>query len=115
MQKRKLTAEQVLEIRALGQTAMKRVDIARQFGISPQLVSTVLRYDYENRPDLNRHRRKNPEDIMTWEALARRYTKMYPDDPMTGAEFKAVHDLALKKIARWFTIQGLTEDGLLGS
>lgn len=102
MQKRKLTDEQVKEIRLLATTTMKKADIARKYGVSPQLISTVLRFDYGQQP--RRDRRKAPTDEFTgWEALARDYTLRYPEDAMNGAEAKAIHDMALKKVLKYWT------------
>jgi hypothetical protein len=107
MQKRKLTAEQVLEIRQLAATSMKKVDIARKYNISPQLISTVIRYGYDSRP--TRDRRKMPEGFSDWNTLARQYNLLYPDEaPITGNEAQRIHDLALKKMRMWFDSRGKT-------
>lgn len=105
MQKRKLTAEQVAEIRELGKTSIKRIDIARKYGISPQLVSTILRYGYDSRP--SRDRSKMRDESNCWEDLARTYNILYRDEPISAAEAKSIHDIALKKIRICFDQAGL--------
>jgi len=97
MRTRKLTDQQVEEIRQLVKTPMKKVDIARKYGISPQLLSTVVRYGYTSRPVYLRNVPAGQENT-SWEALAREYTAKYPDDPMDAIQFKAAHDNALKKL-----------------
>lgn len=112
MQKRKLTAEQVLEIRQLATTAIKKVDIARRYGISPQLVSTILRYDYDSRP--TRDKRKMLDGFSSWEDLAKQYNLRYPDEsPLSATEAQRVHDLALKKMRAWFDERGRTMSDLV--
>jgi hypothetical protein len=113
MRERKLTDLQVAEIRALGKTSMKKVVIARQYGISPQLVSTVIRHDYNNRPKRQRGVPVKDEDSVTWEALARRYTLLNPEDPLDGQSIKRYHDMALARILIYFEAQGLTKDDLI--
>lgn len=112
MRKRSLTDDQVAEIKRLGQTTMKRVDIARQFHISPQLVSTIVKYGYDNRP-IRVDRKKVDPESHSWEALAREYNKLYPEDPITGPEAKAIHDLTMKKFRAHFAKQNLTLNDLL--
>jgi hypothetical protein len=110
MQKRKLTEEQVKEIQEMAKTTIKRVDIARLYGVSPQLISTVIQYGYtDRRPDKKRDRSKMPSgEFESWEALARDYNLLYPDDkPLNGAEIKAIHDLAIKKIMQTWAEEGL--------
>lgn len=102
MQKRKLTDEQVAEIRALAQTSIKRIDIARKYGVSPQLVSTVIRHGYDNRPHRASRATASPETY-NWAALAKEYNNRYPDDLISAAEAKSVHDLAIKKMRVWFS------------
>lgn len=114
MRDRKLTDLQVSEIRELAKTKIKKIEIARKYGISPQLVSTVLRHDYGCRPLRDRTVYTDPE-MATWESLARQYTTLNPDDPISGARAKQAHDCALKQIRLYFIQQGLTEEGLLGT
>mgnify|MGYP003325465811 CR=1 FL=1 len=108
MRKRSLTEDQVIQIKELGKTSIKRVEIARQFNISPQLVSTIIRYGYDCRP--NWADKMPKEEKTSWEALARKYTELYPDDPLTGQRVKEIHDMAMKKIRAYFDELGLTED-----
>ena len=108
MRKRRLTEDQVVQIKELAKTSIKRVEIARQFGVSPQLVSTVIRYGYDSRP--NWAEKMPREERTSWEALARQYTAMYPDDPLSGQRIKEVHDMAMKKIRAYFDKAGWTED-----
>lgn len=114
MRDRKLTDVQVAEIRALAKTRIKKVAIAQQYGVSPQLISTVLRHDYGGRPKRDRQVFVDPE-MDTWESIARQYTAMNPDDPINGSRAKQAHDYALKQIRIYFQQQGLTEEGLLGT
>jgi hypothetical protein len=102
MNRRKLTDEQVAQIRQLATTNIKKTEIARQFGVSPQLISTVIRYGYD-RP--KEEKEVQPLDIdkrKCWEAIASEYTTMYPHDPITPAQAKRAHDLAIDKLKCYF-------------
>jgi len=112
MKERKLTDDQVAEIRVLARTPMKKIDIARKYGVSPQLVSTIIRYGYTARPTRERHKKADP-DLNAWVDLAKAYTAKYPDDPMSGPEIKAVHDIAIKKIRKYFDSLGLAKNDLI--
>ena len=106
MRARKLTDQQVTEIRELAKTSIKKVEIARQYGVSPQLISTVIRHNYDNRP--TRIRIWKREDGMeTWESLARQYNATH-EDKITPAQTKIIHDKAIRKIRLYFEAQGLT-------
>jgi hypothetical protein len=111
MRKRSLTKEQEAEVKELAGSGMPKAEIARKFGVSPQLISRISLYGYEVRP--YRDRRKAPQEPSTWVELARLYNLKYPDDPMSAEEIKSVHDLALKKIKVHFEKQGLVESDLL--
>ena len=111
MQPRKLSNQQVAEIQQLGTTAMKKVDIARKFGVSPQLVSTVIRYGYETRPHIYRSIPAGLEPE-SWEALAKALNAKYPEEPVTAAQVRQIHDIALKKIALAWAKQGISKEDL---
>jgi hypothetical protein len=109
MRERKLTDQQVTEIQALAKTTMKKVDIAQRYGISPQLVSTVIRYGYTSRPTRVRNL-KAGEEPGSWEELATFFNRRYPDEPgISGDEAKRIHDMALKKIAAYWASKGITK------
>jgi hypothetical protein len=112
MKPRKLNNTQVEEIRVLAKTSIKRVDIARKYGISPQLVSTIARYGYDTRPFRDRRKAVDP-DAHTWVTLAQTYNSKYPQEALTPTEAKSIHDLALKKIRVWLEKQNLTKEDLL--
>lgn len=100
MKPRKLTDQQVEEIKVLAKTSIKRVEIARRYGISPQLVSTVARYGYATRPSYLK-KVKAGEEPDSWEQLAKTYNSKYPDEPpITAAQAQEIHDIALVKLAR---------------
>lgn len=111
MRARKLTDIQVAEIRELAKTKIKKVEIARQYGVSPQLISTVVRHDYDNRPPRVRVW-KREDGMETWEALARQYNADH-DDKITPAQAKQIHDKAIRKIRWYFEDLGLTREDLL--
>ena len=111
MQLRKLTQRQVNEIQELGKTAMKKVDIAKQYGVSPQLVSTVIRYGYESRPTIYRNTPVGSEPD-SWETLAKNFSMKYPEDAITAAEARRIHDTALLKIAAYWRTQGVKQEDL---
>jgi hypothetical protein len=111
MQPRKLTQQQVTEIQELAKTAIKKVDIAKQFGVSPQLVSTVIRYGYEMRPPIYRSIPAGIEPE-SWEMLAKTFSMKYPEDAITAAEARRIHDTALLKIAAYWRSQGLKQEDL---
>jgi hypothetical protein len=112
MRIRKLTDAQVSEIQELAKTSIKKTEIARRYGISPQLVSTVIRYGYTSRPN---YLRKVPagQEFGSWEALAREYNAKYPEDQLTAARFKEVHDIAIKKLRRVIEARGWTLQDLV--
>ena len=112
MRTRKLTDQQVFEIQALAKTTIKKMEIARRYGISPQLVSTVIRYGYTSRPN---YLRKVPagQEFGSWEALAREYNAKYPEDQMTAEQFKDAHDIAIKKLRRIIEDRGWTREDLV--
>lgn len=111
MRARKLTDVQVSEIRELAKTKIKKVDIARQYGVSPQLISTVVRHNYNNRP-IRVRVWKREDGMETWESLARQYNATH-DDKITPAQAKQIHDKALRKIRWYFEDQGLTREDLV--
>lgn len=111
MRARKLTDVQVTEIRELAKTKIKKVDIARKYGVSPQLISTVIRHNYNNRPVRVRVW-KREDGMETWESLARQYNATH-DDKITPAQAKQIHDKALRKIRWYFEDQGLTREDLV--
>lgn len=111
MRARKLTDVQVTEIRELAKTKIKKVEIARQYGVSPQLISTVVRHDYDNRPPRVRVW-KREDGMETWESLARQYNADH-DDKITPAQAKQIHDKAIRKIRWYFEDLGLTREDLL--
>lgn len=111
MRARKLTDIQVAEIRELAKTKIKKVEIARQYGVSPQLISTVVRHDYDNRPPRVRVW-KREDGMETWESLARQYNADH-DDKITPAQAKQIHDKAIRKIRWYFEDLGLTREDLL--
>lgn len=102
MKLRKLTDEQVFQIKELGRTDMKRVEIARRFGVSPQLVSTVIRYGYDRPKYEAPEKPVDPNSRKCWDAIASEYSTMYPDDPLTPDEAKKIHDTALSKLRHHF-------------
>ena len=112
MKPRKLTNDQVAEIQQLAKTQMKKIDIARKFGISPQLISTIVRYGYTSRPTRERKPKADPS-MNTWVDLAKAWNTKYPDERMSAAEIKSVHDLALKKIRMYFEKHELGMNDLL--
>lgn len=100
MKPRKLTDKQVEEIKILAKTSIKKVEIARQYGISPQLVSTIVRYGYLSRPNYLK-KVKAGEEPDSWESLAKAYNTKYPHEPpITAAQAQEIHDIALVKLAR---------------
>jgi hypothetical protein len=111
MQPRKLTQQQVTEIQELAKTTTKKVDIAKQFGVSPQLVSTVIRYGYETRPPIYRSIPAGSEPE-SWESLAKALNAKYPEEPVTAAQVRQIHDIALKKIAAAWAKQGISKEDL---
>lgn len=111
MRARKLTDQQVTEIRELAKTNIKKVQIARQYGVSPQLISTVIRHNYDNRP-MRVRIWKREDGMETWESLARQYNATH-EDKVTAAQIKQIHDRALRKIRWYFEDQGLTRDDLV--
>lgn len=111
MQPRKLTQQQVTEIQELSKTSMKKVDIARKFGVSPQLVSTVIRYGYETRPPIYRSIPAGSEPE-SWERLAQTFNMKYPEEPITAGEARRIHETALVKIAAYWKAQGLKQEDL---
>lgn len=114
MQKRKLTEQQVAEIKELAQTTMKKVDIARKFGVSPQLISTIIRYGYDSRPFRPDKVKAKPAPGDTWQGLADAYNSLYRDEPAISAEeVKVMHDIALKKMLKYFTERSLDINDLL--
>ena len=108
MRERKLSDQQVAEIQALAKTTMKKVDIAQRYGISPQLVSTVVRYGYTSRPTRIRNL-KAGEEPGSWEELATFFNRKYPSESISGDEAKRIHDTALKKIAAYWAARGITK------
>jgi len=112
MRERKLTDQQVAEIKALARTTMKKIDIARKFGVSPQLVSTVVKYGYTSRPTQLRTV-KLTDEFKGWEGIARSFNQKNPDSQITGHEAKAIHDIAIKKIRQYWEGQGLTKQDLV--
>ena len=111
MQPRKLTNRQVNEIQDLGKTSMRKVDIAKKYGVSPQLVSTVIRYGYETRPTIYRNMSTTAEPD-SWETLAKALNAKYPEEPVTAAQVRQIHDIALKKIAAAWAKQGISKEDL---
>lgn len=109
MRERKLSDQQITEIQALAKTTMKKVDIAKQYGVSPQLISTVIRYGYESRPNKYRGIPAGLEPE-SWESLAKEFNARYPHEPGISAnEAKRIHDIALKKIAAYWASKGITK------
>jgi hypothetical protein len=112
MRKRKLTDEQVKEVQALAKTSIKKVEIARRYGISPQSVSSIARFGYEPRPP--RFRGKMPTDeANTWENIARQYNARNPEDQITGERAKRIFENSLAKMRRYFASRNLTLSDLL--
>ena len=100
MKPRKLTDQQIEEIRALAKTDIKKIDIARKYGISPQLVSYVLHHGYEQKP-----RQYKPIDLNArkcWQAIADEYTRANPSDPLTPEQAKKAHDAAISRLRYHF-------------
>ena len=111
--KRKLTEAQVLEIKALAATKMKRVDISKIYGVSPQLISRIIRYGYNPRPRYEEFYIKPRIAPQTWEYTAAQFTEQNPDDPMTGKAARRIHDKALRKVAAYFKILNLDKNDLV--
>lgn len=105
MKNRSLTDEQVEKIKELAKTDVKKVDIAKMFGVSPQLVSTVAKYGYGPRP---KYRKQSIEEDNNWMVIAAKYSIMYPDDPIDRHQARRAHDRAIVKIRRAFGIKGVT-------
>lgn len=100
MKARKLSEQQIEEIRALAKTSIKKVDIARQYGISPQLVSQAIHHGYERKKE-----NYKPIDLNTrkcWEAIASEYTFANPHDPLTPEQAKRCHDAAISRLRYHF-------------
>lgn len=114
MNKRKLTDEQVEEIRRLASTDMKKTAIARQFGVSPQLISTVIRYGYDRPKDEKEVKPLDLDKRKCWAAIASEYTAMYPDDPITSEMARRAHDKAIAKLKNHFRTNQKDHRELLG-
>lgn len=100
MKPRKLSEQQAEEIRSLAKTAMKKVDIARQYGISPQLVSQIIHHGYERK-----QREYKPIDPYTrkcWQAIADEYNIANPHDQLTPEQAKRCHDAAISRLRYHF-------------
>lgn len=107
MRRRKLTDDQVKEVQALAKTSMKKVEIARKFGISPQSVSSIAKFGYEPRPPRFRGK-MSLEEANTWENIARQYTARNPEDPITGERAKRIFENSLAKMRRYFSSRNIT-------
>ena len=114
MKPRKLTEQQVEEIRSLGRTKTKRIDIAKQFNVSPQLISHILNHGYERKV----HESK-PIDVNArrcWTGIADEYNRNHPHDPLTPEQAKRCHDAAISRLRYWFRkdrTQGAHHESLL--
>lgn len=101
MKPRKLNDEQVRQVQELWRSGVKGVVIAKQFGISSQLVSQIVHYGYD-RP------KKTEEPIMDrpssfesrkcWSAIADEYSRKYPNDPITSEQAKRTHDAVIARL-----------------
>jgi len=109
MNPRKLTKDQVFEIKDRVKAGASRASMAARFGVSPQLISSVVKYGYDGVRDKERERvRRTGDDCETWVEIARRYNQRWAHDQITPAQAKVIHDQALRKIRCMMEEGGLT-------
>lgn len=99
MRKRLLTDEQVEEIKRRIVNGETKIDLSRQYGVSPQLISVVCKYGYGERPKYGyKLLPKAPKERDCWEEIARKYTEKNPHDPIKATTARKYHDRALEKL-----------------
>ena len=115
MKPRKLTDEQVRKVQELWRSGVKGVMIARQFGISSQLVSQIVHYGYE-RPKKNEETIKENisrfESRKCWSAIADEYSRCNPNDPITSEQAKRTHDAVISRLR--YQMRNSKEGAFLG-
>lgn len=107
MNARKLTEDQVIEVIRLSRSGIKGVEIARQFGVSPQLISFVRKRGYK--PTYRQPEERIVSDFIGWADLADRYNLLHPDDQISPYAAMRAHESALNKLKAYFASRGLTK------
>lgn len=101
MRKRLLTDAQVELVKKRILAGSTKVEMAREYGVSPQLISVVCKFGYGERPKYGykKHLPK-PRDRDCWEVVAQKYTEANPNDPIKATTARKTHDAALAKLRK---------------
>ena len=105
MNARRLTEDQVADVIRLSREGKKGVELARMFGVSPQLISFVRRRGYK--PTYRKVEEKILSEFQGWRDLADRYNAMNPDDQISTDIAIRAHESALQKFRAYFAKRGI--------
>jgi hypothetical protein len=108
---RRLTESQVSEVIKLSREGVSGVQIARMFGVSPQLISFVRKQGYKPV-----YKYRDTSQIVwepTWAWIAEQYTLKNPDDPITTDTAHRTHEIAIRKLRAHFAQCGTQKHDLI--
>ena len=101
MRKRLLTDVQVESIKKKIASGSTKVEMAREYGVSPQLISVVCKFGYGERPKYGYKKQPpKPKDRDCWEVIAQKYTEANPNDPIKATTARTTHDGAILKLRK---------------
>ena len=79
MRKRLLTDVQVESIKKKIASGSTKVEMAREYGVSPQLISVVCKFGYGERPKYGyKNNRQNPKIVIVGKLLPKNIQKLIP-------------------------------------